>query len=191
MTTATLHHLTIDVLENQRRTAKTVLAAVRQGYARAYGRIDSAWERGLEMGPVAKMSDELKSSLLSAEKKLSGAAMGGVEQVATFIDTRVDRAYDMATEGLRSERAQKLYDTRVYGLVSQASLPLAKLSVKVSAGVAEGVEKLAERVVKTEGAVEEAVQAVKTVKTRARKAASTQGRAVKQAVAKARRRTAA
>lgn len=183
MTAATLHHLTIDVLENQRRAAKTMLAAVRQGYARAYGRIDSAWERGFEMGPVAKLNDELKASLIGVEKKLSGAAMGGVEQVATFIDSRVDRAYDLATDGLRSKRAQKLYDTRAYGFVSQASLPLAKLSVKVAAGVADGVEKLAERVVKTESVVEEAVEVVKA-KTAAPR------RAARKVVAKARRRTA-
>jgi hypothetical protein len=191
----TLHHLTIDVLENQRRAAKTVLAAVRQGAMRTYGRIDSAWERGLELGLAAKISEELKSTLLDAEKKVSGAAVGGVEQVTSYIDARVDQAYDLATDGLRSERAQKLYDTRMYGFVSQASLPLAKLSVKVSAGMAEGVEKLAERVAPAEAVAEQAAKVVKTVKTRARKATAAPRRAVKQAaekvVAKTRRRRAA
>lgn len=195
MAQETLYGVTIDILENQRRTAKSAVAAVRGGYARAYERFDTAWEGGFEKR-LSGLNESVKSGLINAEKKFSNSAMNGVNTVAHYLDERLDQAFDFATAQIRGETAHKLYETRAYEAFSRASLPMAKLSLKVSGSVADGVEKLAARIggevtaTKAHPAKRQAAKR-RVVKSRAAKPFAAKARAVKKVAAKTRRRVAA
>lgn len=164
----TLHGIAIDVLENQRRAAKSMTAAVRGGYKRAYARIDSVWEQGLEMGLAARLDDGLKTRVLSAEKKISSAAVDGVGSLTGYVDQGLDFVVDGAKRGMRSPTAHKLYATRAYGAISRVSVPVAKVGLTISEEVADRAEQLAARVAGSK--VARAKTAVKaTAKTQATK----------------------
>ena len=142
----TLHGIAIDVLENQRRAAKSMTAAVRGGYKRAYARIDTAWEQGFEMGLAARLDDGLKTRVLSAEKKFSRSAVNGVGSLTGYVDQGLDFVVDGAKRGMRSDTAHKLYATRAYDAISRVSVPVAQVGLKISEEVADRAEQLAARV---------------------------------------------
>ena len=178
MTHRTLHGFAIDVLENQRRAGKSLLSAVSRGYARAYGRIDKAWAQGLGSGLASGLNESLRDGLIGAEKRISTVAVNGVASIAGYFEQQLDKAYDGATRGLRSDTAHRLYDTRAYGALSKASLPVAQLSLRIASGVADGAERLADRLAvsrphaQAKAKAQDKVQAqVKTVATKARRAA--------------------
>jgi hypothetical protein len=141
----TLYGVTIDVLRNNRRTAKSVLAALRSGAQRAHGRLDSAFAHSFDKGLPARLNAPIKSGLVNAEKSISSTTVNGVRKVTALLDTGLDKAFHLATEGIQSELAHKLYDAPIYGVISAASMPVARLSLKLSGNVADGAEKLAAR----------------------------------------------
>lgn len=134
----------IDVMHNQRRTARSVLNLVRLGSQRAIGRIDSAWTTGIDQRmPV--LGTSLRQTLIRAEKRIGGTTVQGFEAVTTLLDAGLDRAFDLASGSMRSDLARTLYGTPVYGAISVASMPVAKLSLKISSDVADRVEGFATR----------------------------------------------
>jgi hypothetical protein len=105
--------------------------------------------------------------------------------LTNFVGRQLDTAMERAVSGMRSDVAHRLYATRVYGAFSRFSMPVAHFSLRVASGLADGAQRLSERISDIPLHAKE-----KPVTTGARRRAGKPAVARKTVAAKARRRVA-
>jgi hypothetical protein len=131
-----------DVLENNRKACKSVIAAYRVGGVRVTQGIGVRWERVLKDGPLNKT---LRVSLVGGSGKLRNLCNSGIEKVSHGADRTLERVYDTAIAtvekvGDRVVAVENPYAVKYFGFVEKAALPSVKLARDLSQRMADGVE---------------------------------------------------
>lgn len=168
--TETLRSVTLDVINNYQRTAKSASASARAGGAKGIAKVDSAVGELLKYN--GKVSKKVKSTLETAHKKVSAAAdladkttgkLG--KKVQSALNTTREKAVkatnkaDDAVDTLLSHaskkvagfpgkgtRVSRLMDNNIVASVEPLGIRSAKLLRYVSAKVADGAEKISNKV---------------------------------------------
>lgn len=158
-----------DVLENNRKTLKSVIEAYRVGGVRLTQGIGVRWERVLEGGPLNKT---LRVRLVDGSGKVRDLCSSGIEKVSDGADKTLTKIYDTAVStvekvGERVVAVENPYAVKYLGYVEKAALPSVKLARDLSQRVADGVETAYERVAPKRKAPRKAITKAKS-RTRAR-----------------------
>lgn len=209
--TESIRTVALDVIDNYQRAAKSATASVRAGSAKSIAKVDSTVGELLKYeGKISKKvknslgetQDKLVSATEAADqaagkltKKVKGKLVDAREKVAkatTKADTAVDKLVTKAAKKVsgfagKGTRLGKLLDNNVVATVEPLGIKGAKVLRYVSSTLADGVEKLSNKIGAKE--VKKATPAVKKAapaKKPAVKAAAPKAKpAVKKAPAKA------
>ncbi|MCW5639070.1 MAG: hypothetical protein KIT28_08925 [Rubrivivax sp.] len=169
----TLSAVAVDVIEAYGNTAINVISAYRAGTERVIDYVDTRFEAAVSAGG-ARLSDNLRSGLIDAEKRLSGYYTRGLELGVERAQNAVNFAVDLAHKGVdrmaaNAERFDQATNSGALELFNRVAMPAASAMSEIVFRIEQGTGELAKK-----AAGEQAV-----VKAAARKA-----RAVKKATAK-------
>ncbi len=168
--TETLRSVTLDVINNYQRTAKSASASARAGGTKGIAKVDSAVGELLKYN--GKISKKVKSSLETAHKKVTAAAdkadkatgslgkkvksalnstRDKVVKATNKADGTVDKLLSRASKKVaqfpsKGTRMSKLLDNNIVASVEPLGIRSAKLLRYVSAKVADGAEKISGKV---------------------------------------------
>ena len=185
----TLRSVTLDVISNYQRTAKSASASARAGGTKGIAKVDSTVDDLVKFG--GKISKKVNSSLETAQKKVTAAAnlvdkttgnLGKkvksalnstrekVVKATNKADDAVDKLLSRASKKVaqfpsKGTRMSKLLDNRIVASVEPLGVRGAKLLRSVSATLAEGAEKISGKV----GVAKKSATVKKTTKAAPRK----------------------
>jgi len=158
-------------------TARNVIHAYRVGNARAIGYVDQRWAAVVRKAG-ARLSAELRSNALNAQKKISTVYAQGVTLTSDGADTAVNKAVALAGKGVTQVAANASRFEQALGVTTLQSLAVAAVpaaqavthvAAKLEAQSNALVRTLAGKPVKAKAATPKRPAAKKTI--RARKAA--------------------
>jgi hypothetical protein len=178
MTSKNLSTVTTDLIASYGNTAKHVIHAYRVGGERVTGFVDHSWERAVRTSG-ARLSAEVRNNALSAQKKLSGYCVKGINLTTDGADTLVNKAVELAEKGVaqaaaNASRFEKATGVTTLHTIALAAVPAAQAVTKVAAKIEQQSSLLAQRVAgKTPVAAKAAAvkRSVKAKAARVRKAA--------------------
>jgi len=187
------------VIESYGNTARNVIQAYRVGGERVIGFVDQRFEAAVNTG-AARLSDELRSNLIDAEKRLSGYYSKGLEFGTERAETAVTTVVDLAAKGVEvvaanAERFDQATKLGALDMINRVALPAATAVSQVVVRIEEGSSELKKRVAGKPAAVKAVVKkakavrktAAKTVAKTTKKAAATKKAVVRKATGAARK----
>lgn len=180
----TLRSVTLDVISNYQRTAKSASASARAGGTKGIAKVDSTVDDLVKYG--GKISKKVKSSLETAQKKVAAAAdkadkttgnlgkkvksalnstRDKVVKATNKADDAVDKLLSRASKKVaqfpsKGTRMSKLLGHNIVASVEPLGVRGAKLFRSISATVAEGAEKISGKV----GGIKKSASVKKTTK---------------------------
>lgn len=133
----TLSTATHDLIATYGNTAKNVIHAYRVGNARAAGYVEKTWSAAVQKAGK-RISSEVRTNALSAQKKLTGYYVQGVTLTTDTADTAVNKAVELAGKGLEQVAANATRFEQTTGLstlstVANAAVPAVVAVNKVAA----------------------------------------------------------
>ena len=133
----TLSTATHDLIATYGNTAKNVIHAYRVGNARAAGYVEKTWSAAVQKAGK-RISSEVRTNALSAQKKLTGYYVQGVTLSTDTADTAVNKAVELAGKGLEQVAANATRFEQSTGLntlstVANAAVPAVVAANKVAA----------------------------------------------------------
>lgn len=186
MTTKTLAAVANSMIDAYGHTAKNVIAAYRIGGERVIGFADQRWDAAIQTG-AARLSDELRDSLLQTRKRISGYYTRGLHYGTDRADVVVDSAVGLAHKGVEriaanAERFDEVTKIGALESISRVALPAAEAASKVVERIEAGSGQLLERVAGKPAVVKSAVakkqRSVKRAVAKTAKKATTAKRTV-------------
>ena len=171
MTSKNLSTVTTDLIASYGNTAKHVIHAYRVGGERVAGYVDRSWERAVEKS-AARLSNEVRTNALSAQKKLSGYYARGISFTTDGADTLVDKAVELAEKGVaqaaaNASRFEKATGVTTLHTIALAAVPAAQAVTKVAAKIEQQSSLLAQRVAGKTPVAAKAAAVKRTVKAKA------------------------
>ena len=150
MTSKNLSTVTTDLIASYGNTAKHVIHAYRVGGERVAGFVDQRWERAVQKS-AARLSAEVRTNALSAQKKLSGYYTKGINVTTDGADTLVNKAVELAEKGVaqaaaNASRFEKATGVSTLHTIALAAVPAAEAVSKVAAKIEHQSSLLAKRV---------------------------------------------
>ncbi len=173
MSAQNLSSVATSLIQTYGNTARNVVNAYRVGNERVAGLVDQRWESAV-MKSARKLSAEVRSNALSAEKKLSGYYIKGITLYSDGADLAISRAVTLAAKGVQQVAANATRFEKATGSQSLNKIAVAAVPAVVAVSkVAEKIEARSTQLVKAaQGDKGGKVGAtVSAVKRRARKAA--------------------
>lgn len=196
MTTKTLATVANSMIDAYGHTAKNMIAAYRVGGERIIGFADQRWDAAIQTG-AARLSDDLRGSLLQTRKRISGYYTKGLHFGTDRADMVVDTTVDLAHKGVEriaanAERFDEVTKIGALQTINRVALPAAEAVSKVAARIEAGSGQLLERVAGKPAVVKSAVaKKQRTVKRAVAKTAKKATAVKRTAVRKARAAAAA
>ena len=170
MTAQNLSSVATSLIQTYGNTAKNVVNAYRVGNERVAGLVDQRWESALQKS-AKRLSAEVRSNALSAEKKLSGYYIKGITLYSDGADMAISRAVTLAAKGVQQVAANATRFEKATGSQSLNKIAVAAVPAVVAVSkVAEKIEARSTQLVKA-AAGSKVAATVSAVKRRARKAA--------------------
>jgi hypothetical protein len=150
MTSEKVSSVVLDILENNRKTGKSIIESYRKGGIRLTHRIESGWEKVIDKG-ASRLDKKLRAKLVDGGHKLTGFWSKRVATVSDTAEKALDKVYDGATKAFESvkskvEGVDNKYASQYFTYVGKAALPGAKLALDLSARLADGTDKLYGRI---------------------------------------------
>jgi hypothetical protein len=162
MTAQNLSTVSIDLIESYGNTAKNVINAYRVGNERAVGFMDQRWESAV-LKTGQRLTAEVRSNALSAQKKLSGYYIKGITLTSNGADTAVAKAVELAAKGVHQVATNAAQFEKTTGMTALQKLAVAAVPA------AQAVSKVATKI---EAQSSQLVNTVTGVKATAVKRAS-------------------
>ncbi len=170
MTAQNLSSVATSLIQTYGNTAKNVVNAYRVGNERVAGLVDQRWESAVQKS-AKRLSAEVRSNALSAEKKLSGYYIKGITLYSDGADMAISRAVTLAAKGVQQVAANATRFEKATGSQSLNKIAVAAVPAVVAVSkVAEKIEARSTQLVKA-AAGSKVAATVSAVKRRARKAA--------------------
>lgn len=173
---ANLSGVTADLIESYGNTARNVINAYRLGNERAAGFVEQRWESALAK-TGKRLTVEVRSNALSAQKKLNGYYIKGVTLTSDRADSAVAKAVELAAKGVQQVAANAAQFEKATGFTALQKLAVAAVpAAQAVSKVAVKIEAQSSQLVNTVAGVQpQAKAAVKRTsafrKARAAKAA--------------------
>ncbi len=178
----TLTSATNDLIASYGNTAKNVINAYRLGNERAAGYVEKTWSAAVQKAGK-RISSEVRTNALSAQKKLTGYYVQGVTLTTDTADNAVNKAVELAGKGLEQAAVNATRFEQTTGLntlssVANAAVPAVVAVNKVAAKLEAKSGDLAARIAgskvkaKVAGAKRAAKTTVRKAAPRVRKAAA-------------------
>ena len=128
-----------DLIESYGNTAKNVISAYRVGNERAVSAMEQRWQAAV-MGSGKRLSEEVRSNALSAQKKLGAYYIKGIEFTTQGADTAVSKAVELAAKGVQQVAAnankfEKATGNTTLNKIAVAAVPAAVAVSKVAGQV--------------------------------------------------------
>ena len=128
-----------DLIESYGNTAKNVISAYRVGNERAVSAMEQRWHAAV-MGSGKRLSEEVRSNALSAQKKLGAYYIKGIEFTTQGADTAVSKAVELAAKGVQQVAAnankfEKATGNTTLNKIAVAAVPAAVAVSKVAGQV--------------------------------------------------------
>jgi len=182
MSTKNLSGVATAVIESYGNTALNVISAYRSGSERVVGFVDQRFEAVVSAGTV-RLSDELRTNLIEAEKRLSGYYVKGIEFGTERVERTVSTAVDFASKGVErmaanAERFDQATKLGALEALNRMALPAARAVSEVVVRIEERSGQFAKRVAGKPAVVKAVAKKVKAV---GKSAASATGKATKKA----------
>ncbi len=155
MTNSSLASVTTDLIESYGNTAKNVINACRVGNERVAGFMDQRWESAV-MASGKRLTAEVRSNALAAQKKISGYYIRGIEIGTQGADTAVSRTVEIAAKGVQQMAANAARFEKSTGVTALNKLAVAAVPA------AQAVSKVATRIEKKSDALLSTVSGKKT-----------------------------
>jgi len=138
--------IVLDILENNRKTGRSIIESYRKGGIRLNHRIESGWEKVIDKG-AGRLDKKLCAKLVDGGHKLTGFWSKQVTMVSDAAEKALDTVYDGATKAFEKvkskvEGVDNKYASQYFAYVGKAALPGAKLALDLSARLADGTDKL-------------------------------------------------
>ncbi|WP_296508261.1 hypothetical protein [Rhodoferax sp.] len=182
MTATTLTLATNDLINTYGNTAKNVINAYRLGNARAAGYVEKTWSAAVQKAGK-RISSEVRTNALSAQKKLTGYYVQGVTLTTDSADIAVNKAVELAGKSLEqvavnANRFEQSTGLSTLSTVANAAVPavvaVQKVAAKLEAKSGDLATRIAGSKVKAKAATAKRVvkKAVRTAAPRVRKAAA-------------------
>ena len=146
MTTSSLASVTTDLIESYGNTAKNVINACRVGNERVAGFMDQRWESAV-MASGKRLTAEVRSNALAAQKKISGYYIRGIEISTQGADTAVTKTVEIAAKGVQQMAANAARFEKSTGVTALNKLAVAAVPA------AQAVSKVATRIEKKSDAL--------------------------------------
>ncbi len=139
MTQQNLATVATDLIECYGNTAKNVISAYRVGNERAVTLVEKRWQAAV-MGSGKRLSQEVRSNALSAQKKLGAYYIKGIEFTTQGADTAVSKAVELAAKGVQQVAAnaskfEKATGNTTLNKIAVAAVPAAVAVSKVAGRV--------------------------------------------------------
>lgn len=139
MSQQNLSTVATDLIESYGNTAKNVISAYRVGNERAVSVMEQRWQAAV-MGSSKRLSEEVRSNALSAQKKLGAYYIKGIEFTTQGADTAVSKAVELAAKGVQQVAAnatkfEKATGNTTLNKLAEAAVPAAVAVSKVAGQV--------------------------------------------------------
>ncbi|MBX3644135.1 MAG: hypothetical protein KF720_13835 [Rubrivivax sp.] len=199
MSKKSLSTVAVAVIESYGNTAINVINAYRVGGERVIGFVDQRFEAAVNTG-AARLSEELRSNLIDAEKRVSGYYARGLQFGTDRAESAVNTAVDLANKGVdriaaNAERFDQATQFGALELINRVALPAATAMSDVVVRIEEGSSQLVKKVAGQPAVVKAVVKQAKTVRKAAaktaKKAVATKKAAVRKTATVARKTRAA
>ena len=176
MSTPTLSTVVRDVVGQYHVAGKQFVRAYRAGTERAVGAVNERFASAVNARSLPLVTDSVKTGLIEAQQQVAGFVAFGLGLGANGADATIDqlaRRFGNGIErvaGVRS-RVESALGTSTLDRIGAFALPAAKLSLQIANVVADGSNRLSERVVGVEKTAAKAPARKAAAKKRVRRTA--------------------
>jgi hypothetical protein len=174
MASESVSSVVLDILENNRKTGKSVVESYRKGGIRLTHRIESGWVKVIDKG-ASKLDKKLRAKLVEGGHKVTDFWSKRVVAVSDTAEKALDMAYDGAAKAFETvkskvEGVDNKYANQYLAYIGKAALPSAKIALDLSARLADGADMLYGRIAPSAKAPRKA--RAKRTRSRAKKSAA-------------------
>ncbi|MCX7241913.1 MAG: hypothetical protein WCK83_11655 [Burkholderiales bacterium] len=141
MSAKNLSTVTNELIESYGNAAKNVIKAYRVGNERAASYLDHSWATAVNKTGT-RLSAEVRTNALAAQKKVSGYYVRGVELTSDSADVAVSKAVELAGKGVQQVAANASRFEKATGMTLA---PLADAAVPAAQAVSVVVGKFEAR----------------------------------------------
>jgi hypothetical protein len=149
MSTKNLATVTNELIASYGNTAKNVINAYRVGNERAVAYVDHSWATAVKKTGT-RLSAEMRTNAVAAEKKVSGFYARGVELTSDGADVAINKAVELAGKGVVQVAANASQFEKATGVklhtLAVAAVPAAQAVTKVATKIEAQSGALANRI---------------------------------------------
>jgi hypothetical protein len=179
MSTQTLSTVAINVVGQYNQAGKHLVRAYRTSTERAVGAVNERFAAAVNARPLPLVSENVKSSLITAQQHLVNLVAGGLSASANGADATIDQLARGAKGGIEriaetGTKIETVFNTSVLDTVNVLALPAAYVTLEIGSLVNQRSKQLSERMT---GTGEETVAEAPVKKPAAKKRAARTRRA--------------
>lgn len=151
MSTQTLTTVAMNVVGQYNEAGKHLVRAYRAGTERAVDAVNERFASVVEARSLPLVSDEVKASLIEAQRQVAGVFAFGLGLGANGADITIDQLTRRVNNGIErvsnaGTRVETVFGTSALDKVGVFALPAAYVSLELANVVALGSKRVAERV---------------------------------------------
>lgn len=149
MTTQNLSSVTIEIIGQYHQAGRQLARAYERGLQRAADAIGGQFTKFLETRDLPLVDADVKSSVIEAQRQVSGILVGALRASNERLAAVNDRIAESAKSGIgalagQAERVATAFNSDAVDTLAQLGMPSAQLSLAVAKVVANGANRIGE-----------------------------------------------